>query len=376
MAERMENVSIKVRLRPTKEQAERIDKTFGCCRWLWNRMLADEQEFYAATDQHFLPTPARYKKEAPFLKEADSQALATVHQNLRQAFQAFFKNNGAGYPAFKRKKAGRDAYTIYRQTYSSGKGANLYLTERGIRMPKIGLVEARFHRRPLHWWTLKSATVSKSPAGNYDCSLTFAYPAKEPEAVLPTEENVLGLQYSISRFYVDSRGYSPDPPHWLAESQQKLRRMQKKLARMERGSGRYQKQLQKIQRLHEHIANQRRDFAHKESRRIANAWGAVCLQEIDLRQAARERKLGAPLEGGFGQFRLMLEYKLRRQGKRLILVDRYFPSAKTCGACGHVEEGLPPEAKTWACPECGTRHIRAVNGAQNIKRQGLAQISA
>ena len=102
------NTTIKVRLHPTPEQAELFDRTFGCCRYIWNRMLADQEEFYAATGVHFLPTPARYKKEAPFLKEVDSQALAAVHQNLRRAFQQFFDNPELRrHPVFKKKKSSR-----------------------------------------------------------------------------------------------------------------------------------------------------------------------------------------------------------------------------------------------------------------------------
>ncbi|MBD5133229.1 MAG: helix-turn-helix domain-containing protein, partial [Clostridiales bacterium] len=105
---------IKFRLHPTEEQAELIEKTFGCCRWLWNQMLSDVQEFYAATDEHYIPTPARYKKEAPFLKEVDSQPLCTVHQNLRKAFLDFFRAPSRfGCPQFKTKKARKDSFTVY-----------------------------------------------------------------------------------------------------------------------------------------------------------------------------------------------------------------------------------------------------------------------
>lgn len=307
--------TIKFRLHPTAEQAELIEKTFGCCRYLWNKMLEDVQEFYAATDLQFIPTPARYKKEAPFLKEVDSQALCTVHQDLRKAFLNFFRApKSFGYPRFKTKKAKKDSFTVYCREYHTG--PSIRLTGTGIQMPKLGAIPANVYRKPLHWWTLVSATVTKSRSGKYFCSVSFAYPAKEPEPVDPGPETTLDLDFSPNLFYVDGRGASPALPA-LAESKEKLARMQKKLARMEHGSGSYEKQLQKIRLQYEHIANQRKDFIHKESRRIANAWDAVRVKELDLVELSRTERHAMDL--GFGMFRECLKYKLEQQGKPYIV---------------------------------------------------------
>ena len=368
------NTTIKVRLDPTPAQAELFEKTFGCCRYLWNQMLADEERFYNETNVHFIPTPAKYKAGAPFLKEVDSGALATVHQNLRMAFQHFFDNPSAyRHPTFKTKKRSKNSYTVYCQYYAAGKGSNIYLTENGIRLPKVGVVKARLYRKPLHWWTLKTATVTKTPSGKYFCSLMFAYAAKPVAPVQPTPKTTLGLNYSLSHFYVDSNGHTPDPPHWLAQSQKKLSDMQQKLCRMQRGSHNYEQQLRKIQRLHEHIANQRKDFVHKESRRIANVWDAVCVKETDLAAMARTVKLGNVLDAGYGKFRICLQYKLEQQGKPYIVVNKYFPSAKACNRCGAVHDALAPDAKRWRCPACGAVHDRGRNAAENLRDQGLAQ---
>ena len=366
----IQHTTIKVRLHPTLTQAALFDQTFGCCRYIWNRMLADEMEFYAATGEHFIPTPARYKKEAPFLKEVDSQALAAVHQNLRRAFQKFFsKPQNYRFPVFKKKKSCKNSYTVYK----IGTENNIYLTENCIRLPKLGLVRATFHRRPLHWWRLKSATVSKAPTGKYFCSLLFEYAARVPEGVPPTPDKTLGLNYSVPHFYVDSEGRRADPPHWLARSEKRLAEMQRKLARMERDSRNYKEQLHRIQLLHEHIANQRKDFIHKESRRIANAYDAVCVRTTDLSELSQTLKLGNVLDSGFGKFQICLEYKLEKQGKRVIKVDRYYPSAKTCPVCGSVNDELTMRDRIWACPVCGASIVRDVNAARNIKAQGLAQ---
>lgn len=364
------NTTIKVRLHPEPAQAELIEKTFGCCRYIWNHILADQEEFYAAADVHFLPTPAKYKKEAPFLKEVDSQALATVHQQLRQAFQNFFRNPQAfHHPVYKTKKQNRNSYTIYRSTQA----ATLYLTPKGIRFPKLGEVRATLYRKPLHWWTLKSATVSRSKTGKYFASLVYEYTVKQPPAVIPVRERTVGLNLSLTHFYVDSDGRRADPPRRMKQSVEKLEELQRRLSGMEYGSQNYQKQLRKLQFLHERIANQRKDFIHKESRRIANEWDAVCVSDTDLRKTARNLKLISVMELGFGFFRLCLEYKLEQQGKAYITVERFYPSARTCHDCGHIHEGLTLRERRWRCPGCGRIVSREINASRNLRDAGLAQ---
>ena len=365
------NTAIKIRLYPSLEQAELMEKTFGCCRWLWNHILADVQEFYAAADLHFIPTPAHYKKEAPFLREVDSQPLCTVHQNLRRAFLDFFRNPGAfQYPQFKTKKSGKDSFTVYCRQYRTG--PSIRLLGNGLQMPKLGFIKAAVHRKPLHWWDLRMVTVSRTAAGKYFASVIFAYQAKKQEAVEPTQKTTLGLNHSISSLYVDSEGRRPEMPSWK-KPQKKLAEMQRKLSRMQKGSRNYQEQLQKIRLLHEHIANQRRDFIHKESRRIANAWDAVCVRDADLNDLAQKLKGAKVMASGFGMFRDCLRYKLQRQGKACITVDRYTPTAKTCHECGFVHEGLGQREKIWTCPHCGAALSREVNAARNLRDMGLFQ---
>ena len=152
--------TIKVRLYPDTAQAELFEKTFGCYRYIWNQMLSDQQRFYAETGAHFIPTPAKYKTSAPFLKEVDNQALIQERNRLSQAFRVFFKNpESFGYPRFKRKKDGRDFFTACNHAFTSG--PTIYTTADGIRMTKAGVVRARFHRRPEAWWKLKWITVKK-----------------------------------------------------------------------------------------------------------------------------------------------------------------------------------------------------------------------
>ena len=367
--------TIKVPLYPTPEQEALFQKTFGCCRYIWNRMLADHERFYNETGAHFIPTPAKYKKEAPFLKEVDNQALIQEHNKLAQAFRNFFRNPAAfGYPRFKRKKDGRDRFTAC--NHVMGGSETLYVTRDSVRMTKAGLVRAKFPRRPRSGWRLTRITVERTKTGKYYGCLLYACPVRRPEPVTPTEETTIGLKYSLAHFYVADGGTAANPPRWLKQSQEKLVKVQQKLSRLQPGSRNYQEQVQTYRHLHEHIANQRRDFLHKESRRIANAWDAVCIRDDSLRAIAQTLGGGEVLHSGFGMFREMLRYKLERQGKQLLEVDRFVPTTKVCSACGAVNESIPPKARRWVCPACGAEHRRGVNAAVNIKTKGLARYQA
>ena len=203
--------TLKVRLYPTPEQAELFEKTFGCCRYIWNQMLADQQRFYSETGAFFIPTPAKYKNGAPFLKEVDNQALIQEHNKLNQAFRVFFKDpENFGYPKFKRKKDDRDSFTACNHAFESG--PTIYITKDGIRMTKAGIVKAKFSRRPQAWWKLKRITVDKTRTGKYYCSILYEHTEKGPVPVVPTEETTVGLKYSMQHFYADSEGSMADPP--------------------------------------------------------------------------------------------------------------------------------------------------------------------
>ena len=198
-----------------------------------------------------------------------------------------------------------------------------------------------------------------------------------PAEVLPTEDNAIGLDYSSPKFYVDDQGRSPDKMHWFRASEEKLAHEQRLLTNMKYGSKNYNRQLHKIQVLQEHIANQRKDFIHKESRRIANAYGAVCVEDLDLRGLSQALNFGkSTMDNGFGMFRTELQYKLAEQGKHLIFVDKWYPSSKTCSHCGGYFGELKLGQDEWVCPHCGKVISRDKNAGINIKREGIRQFYA
>ena len=211
-------------------------------------------------------------------------------------------------------------------------------------------------------------------SGKYYISVLTEYEYKIPERVLDKSKS-LGLDYSSHDFYVDSQGRSPENLHHCYRNlQNKLAFHQRKLSHMIKGSNNYQKQKVIIARIHEKISNQRKDFIEKESTRLAQRYDIICLEDINLRNISQSLKLGkSTLDNAFGMFRQRLEQKMSLEGKKVIKVDKWFPSSKMCRFCGCVHKDLKLSDRVWICG-CGATLNRDENAAINIKNEGLKQL--
>lgn len=370
-----QNRAIKYRAYPTEEQEVLLAKTFGCVRFVWNHMLMDAQQFLNETGTFFVPTPAKYKKEFPFLKEVDSGALCNTQLDLQNANDRHLEcPKTVGTPRLKSKRKSKMSYTTNIHSYKIKNGSVVYTLALGyeaIKLPKIGWVKIKKHRQPDTGWVLKSATVSCTRSGKYFISLLYEF-EKDIQPVVPTKKTSLGLDYSSHDFYVDSNGKVANYPQFYRQSEEKLAKEQRKLSRMKVGSHNYDEQLHKVQLLHEHIANQRKNFCHTVSAAIAKQYDAVFVEDINLRGLAGSLKLGKSTnDNGFGMFRTMLEYKLTSQGKTFAKIDKWYPSSKTCSVCGFVKEDLMLADRVWTCSACNTTHNRDHNAAINIRNVGL-----
>ena len=379
----MANKAIKYRLYPTTEQSIMFAKTFGCCRKVYNLMLSDKIESYKSTGKFASVTPARYKKDYPFLKEVDSLALANVQLNLQGAFKNRFaksRKKKGGFPKFKSAKHSRRSYTTNNQH------GTIALADKSIKLPKIGYVKAVIHREPESGWSIKSATVSQESDGKYYVSVLFEF-VEPVNTYIPDTANAIGLDYASNGLYVDNNGNVGTNHKYYRESHDKLAKAQRKLSRMqgskknEAKSNNYIKQLRKVNKIHQHIANQRFDNLHKLSTEIANQYDVVCVESLNMRAMAN-KGFGngkATLDNGYGMFLRMLEYKLADRNKHLIKVDKWFPSSQICHCCGT----LHPEMKikngkrisTMRC-DCGLVMDRDQNAAINILREGLRILRA
>ena len=374
------NKAIRYRIYPTNEQCIMFAKTFGCCRKVYNLMLADKIASYKETKSFGRQTPAMYKKDYPFLKEVDSLALANAQLNLQRAMKNRFdkkRKSRCGFPKFKSAKHSRKSYTTNNQN-----GTVAIIDGRYIKLPKIGMVKAVIHRAPDTDWNIKSATVSQDCDGRYYVSVLFEF-EKVIEKV-KISDHALGLDYASDGLYVDSSGRRGSNHKYYRESHKKLAREQRRLSRKkgskkgEAKSRNYMKQLRKVNRIYKHIANQRLDNLHKISAEIANQYDVVCVESLNMR-AMSNSGFGngkATLDNGYAMFLDMLEYKLADRGKYFVKVDKWFPSSQICSKCGRIHHEMKNLANRVMKCECGFVMDRDCNAALNIKKEGLRMLKS
>ena len=366
------NKAYKYRIYPNYAQEILINRTFGCVRFIYNQMLANRKSIYEQykDDKEELRKqkyrlPADFKNDYEWLREVDSLALANAQLNLQTAYQNFFRDNTIGFPKFKSKHLDRKSYTTNNQN-----GTIRLINDNHLRLPKLKDVRIKLHRRLPEDVNIKSATISKTAAGKYFVAILIEYETAAL-AIQPTIEMTLGLDYSSPTLYVDNQGDNADYPRFYRKSEQKLQKEQRKLSHRKKGGKNYRKQKLKVARVHEKIANQRKDFLHKRSRQIANVWDAIVVEDIHLRGLSSSLMLGKSTnDNGFGMFRTFLEYKLIEQGKRLIVIDKWFPSSKLCSHCGNVNNELTLADRNWICPNCKSELDRDINAAINIRNEG------
>ena len=302
------NKAYKFRIYPNESQRVKIEKTFNCVRFIYNRMLSDKLAYFRETGKMLKNTPAQYKKEFPWLKEVDSLALANAQLHLQAAYDNFFRHPGSSLPKFKSKKRSKKCYTtnlVY---------GNIVIRDGEIRLPKMGFIKMKQHRELPENGRLKSVTVSRDAKGKYFVSVLFEY---EREQAAVVRESVIGLVYSEQELYTDTNGECRAYPDFYWRTAEQLRREKQRLTHMKKGSKNREKQRHRILRIKEKIANQRNDFLHKQSRQIANAYDCVC-----VRESAGE----AVGDFGWTMFKFFLRYKLADAGKSFIQTDKLLQS--------------------------------------------------
>ena len=365
------NKAYKFRIYPDEEQKILFAKTFGCVRlvynyWLNRKIRQYEEEKTTVTYTACAREMAEMKKteEYLFLQEVDSVSLQQSLRHLDTAFQNFFKQPGTGFPKFKSKKRNKNSYST---VCING---NIAVSDGYLKLPKVGQVKLKQHRSVPDEYSLKSVTISQTSGGKYYASILYEYENQIQET---EPDKFLGLDFSMHGLYRDSNGNEPEYPHYYRLAEKKLKREQRKLSLMEKGSSNRKKQRIKVARLHEKIANQRKDFLHKQSRQIANEYDCVCIENLDMKGMSQALNFGKSVsDNGWGMFTVFLKYKLEELGKKLIKVDRFFASSQICSCCGYKNaETKNLSVREWDCPECGTHHDRDTNAAVNIKNEGM-----
>lgn len=359
------NKAYRFRIYPNASQQQLINIHLGHNRFIWNKMLNDKINHFEETKETLYNTPAQYKKEFNWLKEVDSLSLANTQLRLEQAFRSFFKHK-SDYPKYHSKKHDY-GYT------TNLVNNNITLQEGYIKLPKLGFIKIKQHRNIPEGYKLKNVTVSKTCTGKYYVSINYQY---ENDMIEKEIVNTIGLDFDMMNFYVDSSGNKYEYPKQLLMNFNHLRILQRSLSRRKKHGKNYQKKQYEVAKFYELIKHRRDDFLHKLSMEITNQYDSVSVETLDLKSISAANKFYAKQIHQFGWFRFLsfLKYKLEEKGKKLIQIDKWYPSSKICSSCGHIHDNLHAGDKHYICKSCGISLDRDYNAAINIKQKGLQML--
>ncbi len=351
----------KYRLKPTEEQKVLIEKHLWCCRFVWNTYLWERKKAYEEDwktltyyDNAKALTELKKCEDYSWLKEVNSQSLQATLKNLSLAYDRFFKKISK-FPKFKSKKDPKKWFHIPQ---------NVELKWKKLVIPKFKWGIKIILHRPL-LWTIRNATITKENSWYY-----VSLVCETVNETLPKAVNLIWIDLWLTHFCITSNWDKFGNPKFLRVVEEKLKKIQRYYSRHK-----WKRSLRKLQRLHSKVANQRKDFLHKLSTKLIHENQVICLEDLNVKGMMKNHKLAKSIwDVGWGTFVSFLTYKAEWHGRTLIIIDRYFPSSKTCNCCGNVKEELKLSERKYHCESCWAELDRDINAAKNILNEWLKQL--
>ena len=367
--------SYKFRIYPTPSQIKQIQQTFGSVRFVYNYYLTKRKEWFEQNHETFnyydcSKDLTNLKKELEWLQIPDCTALQSSLKNLDIAFQNFFrgikKNQHIGFPKYKSRKNCAKSYE------SKCSGKTIEIIGNKIKLPKLGFVKCKVSKQVKG--KILHAVVSQRPSGKYYVSVCCTNADVEP---FSKTEKSCGIDIGVKNLMTLSNGTKIQNHKYLNKAEKRLARLQRQLSRKPSDSKNHEKARIKVARLHEHVANQRRDTIQKATTKIVRDFDIVCIEDLNTKGMVRDHRLAKAISDAcFGEIKRELEYKAQWYGKHVIKIDRFFPSSQMCSCCGFKLEKLKDlSIRSWICPSCQTQHDRDINASINILREGLKLVS-
>ena len=371
--------AIKIRIYPDSVQKDFISKQLGCCRLIYNKLLDYKKTQYEQNKQSIslsqlgkYLTNLKKQDEYLFLNDVYAMCLAQTMQDLLKAYDNFFKLH-KGYPKFKSKKDTKQSCRFTNLIFRGKKKINgnritliKQLTNILFKCSRKEEIYLNHNEKYIH-----SVTLTKTSTEKYYLSILIDYNIIYKEKL----DTVIGLDLGIKDFIVDSNGNRYENKHFYKNQEKKLKKLQRQLSKKQKGSNNRNKLKIKLAKVHEKISNQRNTYLHQITSKIVNENQIICIEDLNVKGMMSNHKLAKSIqELSLYEFRRQLEYKCKWYGRQLIVIDRFYPSSKTCHNCGHIYKDLKLNEREWICPNCGKLIDRDYNASLNILDNGLKQI--
>lgn len=370
--------AIKVKLYPNKQQEQAINKLLGCYRFVYNHMLALKQQEYNDNKinlslkdlSKYFHSTLRKDEKYSWLKEQNTNVMAQSIRQMLTAYDNFFKLH-TGFPKFKTKKDKQSALfsinAISKRNTFETKHITLITSLKYI---KFRCSDLYFKRLQTYKDSIRSATISKTKSGNYFLSILIDVPQDEIVKFRQTGGSV-GIDLGVKDFVITSDGEVFENKHFFKKEENKIKKLQRQLSRKVKGSNNREKARIKLAKAHEHLVNQRENYIHSVVNELLKYYDTISMENLNVSGMLKNHSLAKAIqEVGFFRFKSVLLDKSLNNEKKVVFVDRFYPSSKTCSCCGYVYRRLTLKEREWKCPDCGEIHDRDLNAAMNILTEG------